>query len=351
MAEEIDTFEIPAGTVALGLAVDTEAAGEVPVKHAMYALGACVLALGAPAGPGKLGTIRELGRYLAKGWRVGTTRVSERCASEYLSHANDAIEDELLYDARVRAKEGGWHTLHEFPRVAPFVHDYAYSAAKTSAHLGPLGAERVELLRELEMYKGFVEFRNGWLEAAKRAGVPLKLCTDNGLFDGGWLMALAAGATWCLNAHAPLPMPNYAALDNDGNCRKYLSVHDSCASLKGFVAGLHLALDIDPADAHPDALSALRALAPDLPAPAHAHDHSPDNDAYTIAYSYLAREGVARGIFPLRDATPSAPVEKMFFMDEIPFMSPEITNLLVYPLPKKRACTDAPPNASMDAVE
>ena len=209
MADEINTFEIPAGTVALGLAWDIEAAGEVPVEHAMYALGACVLALGAPAAPGEPGTIRELGRYLAKGWRVGTTRVSTRCASEYLSHANDAIEDELLHDARVRAEESRWRTLHEFPRVAPFVHDYAYSAAAHGADhdpaalLGPLGAERVELRRELEMYKGFVEFRNGWLEAAKRAGVPLKLCTDNGLFDGGWLMALVAGATWCLNAHAP----------------------------------------------------------------------------------------------------------------------------------------------------
>lgn len=322
MADEVNTFEIPAGTVLLALSWDIETAGETPVEHAMYALGACVLALVAPTAPGEPGTILELGRYLAKGWRVGTTRVSKRCASQYLTHANDAIEDELLHDARVRVKENSGRTLHEFPRVAPFVHDYAYTAAAHGADHGPLGGERVELRRELEMYKGFVEFRNGWLEAAKRAGVPLKLCTDNGLFDGGWLMALVAGATWCLNAHAPLPMPNYAALDDDGKCCGYLSVHDSCASLKGFVAGLHLVLCIDPASAHPDALSALRALAPDLPVPAHAHDHSPDNDAYTIAFAYVAREGVARGIFPLRDATPSAPVDDIIIADEIPFMSP-----------------------------
>lgn len=135
---------------------------------------------------------------------------------------------------------------------------------------------------------------------AQSAGVPFKVCTDNALFDGGWLMAIAAIAAQTEDPEiSPRPMPNYQSTNDAGECQGYLGMYGSWAALKGLLVGLHAARDCHYPTDSSEPLEALRLWAPSIPACACEHDHMPDNDAYVIAFAHLAVQGIRLGIYPL----------------------------------------------------
>jgi hypothetical protein len=272
----------PADTIMVAFATDIETAGELPVKHALMSIGVAVLALRAST---KVPVVVLTKRFDC--FRRGTRRFSQRCASTYLTHANDESADPLWlgWAARRAASEAiGYADLHTYPRVASFAYeggDCEHPPSET-----PVGSCLVccnEIAREHSCYAGWLSLRAAVATACAERGIAFRQVTDNGGFDHGWLLSLASVTCSC--------PPSYLEQTAPGVFSSYVSTQETDLQLSSFIQGwcLGKGIVIPRGRLDLDQLRALLAVYGDviLPVCPAEHTHSPDDDATVIAWDYL----------------------------------------------------------------
>lgn len=276
-----ESLILPPYCARVALGMDIETAGEHPIHHAMYGLGCVALALVADNLLSDTWKIVEVARLRLSGWVPGTQRYSIRCMSEFLSKTNEP--DFKQEERREVAAQNNWIGAEEFPRIAPLV------------YRGPLD----ESSREREMYSLWIQFRKWVFDACAEKNVPVKQCTDNGLFDMGWFL--------CLSSHYKMLPPNYQDVRANGEFGKYTSTVETDCALEGVaytvlntyddLMGTPSIFD-DFYDKNP--MTMIRRLynVPDMSV---ITAHMPDDDAAKIAHEYLIYFGCTRGHFPLSE--------------------------------------------------
>jgi hypothetical protein len=155
--------------------------------------------------------------------------------------------------------------------------------------------------QERVMIQGFQEFRKKWELRALEQGETLELVCDNPTYDAMHVNILLEKH----NAGLPLPFSALPTTTGDGKSEfTYGTVWDVFSMQKGWLTGT---LPASEADGLKWGLSSkMEALfMREPPAKKYQHSHSPDHDAYTIAWDYQLLRA-----FALKDILLRAPSSK-----------------------------------------
>lgn len=135
--------------------------------------------------------------------------------------------------------------------------------------------------REIETWLigQFQEFRRKFEIIAKKENAEYYLVSDNNIFDGGFINALINKYT----TDGALP---YSASDNT-----YSSFFETHSMQKGLLLALPNEFDVNAKWGFTKRISEIY----DVPVMEHKHDHSPENDAYTIAYDFNTLVSIGEG--------------------------------------------------------
>lgn len=140
---------------------------------------------------------------------------------------------------------------------------------------------------EARMIESFQKFRSGWETTAKQFNATLTLVSDNVIFDGGYVNEMINKYT------ADLPIPYSAARLSKGN-QKYAGIVDVGDIERGML------MVLDPNNKLPGRKPArLESLYNFSKTPIDStihHDHTPDNDAYTIACRFRKCQDIQQGL-------------------------------------------------------
>jgi hypothetical protein len=199
----------------LVLAFDIERSGATSVYDTI-AIGACVLNE----------NYEKLDSYFCNCYFPESTKFEKRCYDEFWSKHLDVLES------------------------------FVYTGDKT------------KYAREYEMIRGFQDFRIKWEVYAKENNFELFLCSDNNLYDGGFVNELIY--THLQNV---LPIPYTAAK------QEYETFFETTSMQKGLLLTHGISIDWG-------LFKEIKNLyyVPEL---AICHDHNPVNDAYTIAFEMM----------------------------------------------------------------
>lgn len=210
------------------LAFDIETTGSRPDNGDIIAIGACVMN----------SQFEKLSGLFLKGYFPAETVFEKRCKEEFWDK-NIATLKHLTYD-------------------------------------GPLGREE----RKKEMICEFQGFRSFWEKKADSEGIKFALCSDNNVFDGGFINDYIWTYT---STNLCLPIP-YRASD-----QKYAPFWETHAQQRG------LLMAADPEFKGDWGLTKRIAELYEVPECPVLHDHDPSNDAYTIAFEQQVLLGIRDG--------------------------------------------------------
>lgn len=199
------------------LAFDIEATGSRPDNGDIIAIGASVVD----------SVFNELASFFVKGYSPDETIFEERCKTEFWDKHPDKLKT-FIYDG-------------DLPRCE----------------------------RQWDMILKFQDFRANWEKKAAHEGKALELCSDNKVFDGGFINEYITKYT---RPDAYLPIPYTAST------KKYKPFWETHSEQRG------LLMAVDPGFKGHRGYSKRIAELYDVPKCPVSHDHNPANDARTIAH-------------------------------------------------------------------
>lgn len=199
------------------LAFDIEATGSRSDNGDIIAIGASVVD----------SAFNELGTMFVKGYFPGETVFEERCKKEFWNDHPDKLIS-FTYEGTLDRRSKQW-----------------------------------------DMILQFQAFREKWEKKAVHEGKKLELCSDNNVFDGGFINEYITKYT---GPTEYLPIPYTAST------KKYAPFWETHAQQRG------LLMAVDPDFKEDWGLSKRIAELYDVPKCPVSHDHNPANDARTIAH-------------------------------------------------------------------
>ena len=182
---------------------------------------------------------------------------------------NDALDDATEFEP---------HCWDEFWSKHP-------EALAALEYTGPLSKED----RHGEMAEQLQSFRTKWEGRAAAVGAEYNLVSDNSVFDGSWCNHIIMEHT------SDLPIPYSATKHKKTKRQAYSSFLETHSQQRGFL------MAVDPDFRGIWGLSERIAELYDVPKPMRKHDHSPANDAYTIAYDQMVLFGIMEGVIKPRE--------------------------------------------------